>query len=91
MVEEYQAKHDAIWPELKAILKAHGICEYSIFFDQETHSLFAFQKVSGSDGSQDLGKEEIVRKWWECMADLMIVNGDGSPKTLDLNEVFYLD
>lgn len=91
MVEEYQAKHDEIWPELKALLKQYGISEYSIFFDRETESLFAIQKVSGSKNSQDLGKEEIVRKWWKHMAHLMVVNDDDSPVTMELKEVFYLD
>lgn len=91
MAEEYRLKHDAIWPELKILLKQNGVSEYSIFLDQETHCLFAFQKVNGKGNSQDLGREEVVRKWWKYMSDLMLVNEDGSPVTLELDEVFYLD
>lgn len=91
MVEEYKSKHETIWPELKALLKEAGIAEYSIFFDKETQSLFAFQKVNGHENSQDLGKEEIVRKWWSYMAELMEVNHDNSPVTMELKEVFYLE
>lgn len=91
MVDQYRLKHQMIWPELKTLLKENGISEYSIFFDRETQSLFAFQKLSGQQNSQDLGQEEVVRRWWKCMADLMEVNEDGSPQTLELNEVFYLD
>ena len=54
--EEYQKRHNEIWPELKALLKAAGISEYSIFLDEETNSLFAFQEVSGGEGSQKLGR-----------------------------------
>jgi L-rhamnose mutarotase len=88
--EEYKRRHDAIWPELVKLLKAAGIDEYSIFLDEETNTLFAFQKTSSASGSQDLGKEIIVQKWWDHMADIMEVNDDNSPVSKPLEEVFYL-
>jgi L-rhamnose mutarotase len=48
--EEYKKRHAEIWPELKQLLKEAGISEYSIFFDDETNTLFAFQKVTGESG-----------------------------------------
>ena len=88
---EYIKRHDEIWPELKTLLKEAGISEYSIFLDEETNTLFAFQKVSGEGGSQDLGKTEIVKKWWAFMADIMKSNPDNSPVTKELVEVFYME
>lgn len=88
---EYKKRHDEIWPELKQLLKQAGISEYSIFFDEETDTLFAFQKGSGKGGSQDLGETEIVKKWWDYMADIMKVNADNSPVSVPLEEVFYLE
>lgn len=87
----YQKRHDEIWPELKKLLKDSGVSEYSIFLDEETDTLFAFQKVSGSEGSQDLAKNPIVQKWWKHMADIMKVNPDSSPVSIPLEEVFYLE
>ena len=89
--EEYKKRHDEIWPELKQLLKESGVSEYSIFLDEETNILFAFQKVSGEGGSQDLGQTEIVQKWWKFMSDIMEVNEDNSPVMKVLEEVFYLD
>jgi L-rhamnose mutarotase len=88
---EYKKRHDEIWPELKMLLKGAGVSEYSIFFDEETNILFAFQKVDGDSGSQDLGQTEIVQKWWAYMADIMETNPDHSPVISDLEEVFYLE
>ena len=88
--EEYKKRHDEIWPELKKLLKEAGVSEYSIFLDEETNTLFAFQKVSDSGGSQDLGQTKIVQKWWDFMADIMKVNEDNSPVSKELKEVFYL-
>ena len=88
--EAYKKRHDDLWPELKTLLKDNGVCEYSIFLDEETHTLFAFQKISGDDGSQDLANNNIVKKWWDFMADIMEVNPDNSPVSIPLEEVFYL-
>lgn len=88
--EEYIKRHNEIWPELKELLKQNDVSEYSIFFDEETHTLFAFQKISGNSGSQDLSDNEIVKKWWDYMADIMEVNPDNSPISTPLEEVFYL-
>lgn len=89
--EEYKKRHNEIWPELKQLLKNAGISEYSIFLDEETNTLFAFQKVSGDGGSQDLDQTEIVKKWWAFMADVMKTKPDKSPVTTELEEVFYME
>ncbi len=89
--EEYKRRHEAIWPGLKSLLKDAGISEFSIFLDEGTDTLFAFQKISGNGGSQDLGNQEIVQRWWDYMADIMDTNPDNSPATIALREVFYLE
>jgi len=89
--EEYERRHNAIWPELKKLLQDAGVYDYSIFWDKETNILFAVQKNSGEGGSQDLGSTEIVQKWWEYMADIMETNPDNSPISIPLPEVFYME
>jgi len=91
MKQEYKKRHDEIWPELKNLLKDSGVSEYSIFLDEETNTLFAFQKQTGESGSQDLGQNPVVQKWWDYMADIMETNPDNSPVTVTLEEVFYLE
>lgn len=91
MKAEYKKRHDEIWPELKKLLRDNGVSEYSIFLDEETNYLFAFQKVSGEGGSQDLGKTEIVQKWWKMMSTIMKSNPDNSPVSVELEEVFYME
>jgi len=90
-IGEYQQRHEQLWPELHRLLKESGLSEYSIFFDEETNYLFAFQKQSGEQGSQDLGETEIVQKWWKYMADIMETNPDHSPVSVSLKEVFYME
>ena len=90
-IEEYKKRHDKLWPELYKLLKDAGLSEYSIFFDEETNILFAFQKQAGDKGSQDLGKTEIVQKWWNYMTDIMETNPDNSPVSTPLAEVFFME
>jgi L-rhamnose mutarotase len=89
--EEYKKRHDAIWPELTALLHEAGIHDYSIFLDEDTDTLFAVQKITGDAGSQDLGKTQLVQRWWAYMADIMETNPDNSPVSISLPEVFHLD
>lgn len=87
---EYKKRHDQIWPELAQLLKKAGISDYSIFLDEESHTLFAVQKQDGAS-SQDLGNTAIMQQWWAYMADIMETNPDHSPVTIPLQEVFHLE
>ncbi len=89
--DEYKRRHDHIWPELKKLLNDAGIYDYTIFLDDETNTLFAVQKSKEEKGSQDLGKTEIVQRWWKYMADIMETNPDHSPVSIPLKEVFHLE
>ena len=89
--EEYRKRHSEIWPELARLLKNEGIGNYSIFYDEETNILFAYQEQTGESSSQDLGTIEIVKKWWKYMADIMETNPDNSPVTVPLEQVFFLE
>lgn len=90
-VEEYQRRHDRIWPELAAAIREAGISDYSIFLDEATLTLFAVQKQTENNTAAELPDHPIVKKWWEYMAPLMEVNPDHSPQCGDLREVFHLD
>lgn len=89
--DEYEKRHNEIWPELQSLLKESGIANYSIFWDKESNVLFAYQENTGDEGSQDLGTTPIVQKWWAYMADIMETNPDNSPVSVPLREVFHLD
>jgi L-rhamnose mutarotase len=89
--EEYRKRHDAIWPELQQLLKQSGIHDYTIFLDEDTHTLFAVQQQSGTGSSQDLGANPIVQRWWAYMADIMDTNPDNSPVSTPLTEMFHMD
>ncbi|MGA2615679.1 MAG: L-rhamnose mutarotase [Spirochaetia bacterium] len=88
---EYRRRHDEIWPELVKELEAAGVSDYSIFLEQSTLTLFAFQKLKDHDTSALLPSNPIVKKWWKYMADIMETNPDNSPVQVQLKEVFHMD
>lgn len=88
---EYKRRHDEIWPELAEAHSRAGISDYSIFFDEESLTLFAVQKLSEDHTTAELPGLPIMRKWWDYMADIMDTNPDHSPVFKPLREVFHMD
>ena len=88
--EEYKKRHDALWPDLKQLLKSKGISEYSIFLDETTNSLFAIMKTENPQALNKLPSDPLMKKWWDYMRDIMETNSDNSPVSVPLKEVFYL-
>ena len=88
---EYKKRHDEIWPELEVLLSESGVHDYSIFLDEETLTLFAFQKLDKDFDENYLPNHPVVKKWWSYMADIMETNPDNSPVAIPLKEVFHLD
>lgn len=87
---EYRRRHDAIWPELAALLKDAGISDYSIHLDPGTHVLFAVLWRTDDHRMDDLPAHPVMQRWWAHMADLMATNPDGSPVVRPLVTAFHL-
>ncbi|MCK6693910.1 MAG: L-rhamnose mutarotase [Thermoanaerobaculia bacterium] len=88
--EEYQRRHDEIWPELVVLLKNSGISDYSIFLDENTHELFGVLHAGDTAALDDLPRHPVMQHWWTFMKDIMATRDDDSPVTVPLREVFYL-
>lgn len=88
--EADQKRHNEIWPELLTLLKHAGISEYSIFLDEGTNRLFGYLKTEDQSQLNGLPMQDIMKKWWVYMSDIMETNPDHSPVSIPLKEVFYL-
>ena len=89
--EEYERRHIPIWPELEAIMKDHGVSNYSIFLDRITDRLFAYAEIASEERWQQIAQTEVCQRWWAHMKDLMLTNPDNSPLASELDEVFHLN
>ena len=91
MAEEYQRRHEALWPEMRDMIRAHGGRNYSIFLDPASNALFGYIEIEDEALWAASGRTQVCRKWWDYMAPLMAVNPDNSPVSHDLKPVFHLD
>lgn len=89
--EEYEKRHNNLWPEMKEMIHQYGGSNYTIFLDQETSTLFGYIELEDPDKWDESANTKICRKWWEYMADIMDTNDDNSPVSIDLKTVFHLD
>ena len=92
MKDEYNRRHDEIWPEMVALLKSAGIRNYTIWSDGET--LFGYyeceQGIEFAERTQ--AESPVVDRWNEYMKDILELEMDpetgAQPK---LEQVFRLD
>lgn len=90
-IDEYKRRHDEIWPELAAALRDAGIYDYSIFLDEETLHLFAVLKLRPNNKRDALPRQPVMQKWWDYMADLMIVEPGNRPREWPLVPMFHFE
>ncbi len=90
-VAEYTRRHNPIWPELEAVLLAHGVRRYFIFLDEATADLFAYAEIDSDERWTAIAQTEVCQRWWRSMAPLMPSHPDGRPESRDLRQVFELE
>lgn len=91
MAQEYEKRHNMLWPEMKEMIHAYGGRNYSIFLDEETNVLYGYLEIESEEKWSKSADTAINRKWWNYMADIMETNEDNSPVSTDLKQVFHLD
>ena len=89
--EEYEKRHNELWPEMQDMIHQHGGKNYSIFLDKDTNTLFGYLEIEDEKLWAESANTAINRKWWDFMADIMETNSDNSPVCVDLQKIFHLD
>lgn len=90
--EEYVRRHNEIWPEMVAVLKAAGICNYTIYCcGDELFGYYECEKgVAFAEKTQ--AESPVVQRWNDYMQDVLELEMDpatgAQPK---LEAVFRLD
>jgi L-rhamnose mutarotase len=90
MREEYERRHDEIWPELIELLKDAGVSDYSIHLDPETDILFGVLWRADGHTMHDLPNHPVMKRWWAHMADIMQTHPDNEPIAAPLETVFHM-
>lgn len=75
MLDEYKKRHDNIWPEMKDVLTAAGIRNYSIWNVGE--DLFGYYECDSVEEAGRIQSEsDVVARWDEYMKDVMVMEKD---------------
>ncbi|MBP3478126.1 MAG: L-rhamnose mutarotase [Oscillospiraceae bacterium] len=71
--DAYCKRHDEIWPELVAVLKEAGICNYTIW--NIGNELFGYyESEQGADHAARVqAQSPVVDKWNDYMKDVMVM------------------
>ena len=75
-VEEYIRRHHEIWPEMTAVLRDAGICNYTIF--RSGYTLFGYYECKqGAAYAQRIQAESaVVDRWNAYMQDVLELEMD---------------
>lgn len=74
-LEEYIYRHDNIWPEMKEVLAAAGIRNYTIW--NVGNELFGYYECDSVEYAAKVQAESpVVDKWNEYMKDVMVMEMD---------------
>ncbi len=95
-VEEYRKYHAKIWPEIEEAIRHAGICNYSIYLDDDR--LFAYLEYHGPDDEYEQRMEVLaqaprMREWWDIIEPMQRPRTGGADGDwwLNLEEVFHQD
>jgi L-rhamnose mutarotase len=91
MKAEYVKRHDELWPEMAELLKAAGICNYTIWnIGDELFGYYECEKgVSYAEKAQ--AESPVVARWNAHMSGLMDMVRDEAGAVARLEKVFTLD
>jgi L-rhamnose mutarotase len=86
----YRKRHDEIWPELEAALRAAGVLEYRIFNEPGSNDLFAVMRRKKAHGLAALAASSLMHRWWDMMADVTVTGPDGVPVQRELQQAYVM-
>ena len=91
---EYTKYHEAVWPEVLAMIRKCNIRNYSIY--HKNGYLFSYFEYYGSDFKADMGKmaaDPKTQEWWVIMKPMqepLETRRDGE-WWAEMEEVFHVD
>jgi L-rhamnose mutarotase len=93
-LDEYRARHRAVWPEMQAALRRNGWHNYSLFLRPDG-TLFGYVEVEESFAValEKMSVEEINEQWQTYMDGFFEVSDEvhADQAMVELEEVFHLD
>lgn len=92
-LEEYKARHRAVWPDMLEALAASGWANYSLFLRPDGLLIGYFETTSLEEAVAAMNRTEVNDRWQAQMGEFFIDLDGRAPDTgfLVLEEVFHLE
>jgi len=86
-LDEYRARHTAVWPEMRAALSATGWSNYSLFLRPDGLLIGYLETADFEAAKRAMEETDVNARWQAEMAPLF----DSDLTFERLEEVFHLD
>jgi L-rhamnose mutarotase len=92
-IEEYKARHAAVWPEMLRALAETGWHNYSLFLRPDGLLIGYLETPSLEEARRGMAATEVNARWQSEMAEFFVELGEARPDTgfVQLEEVFHLE
>ena len=91
LLEEYLARHRAVWPEMLREIEASGRRNYSLFLADEGRLIGYYETDDDAAAQNYLAQSEIATRWESEMARFFVgLDGRPDQAATPLTEVFNL-
>jgi L-rhamnose mutarotase len=89
--DEYQRRHDEIWPELVAALRDAGVHNYSLFRRGTTVIAYAECEPDGATAFGAVGATEVDARWAKWFEDVLAEHVGPDGGLIEAAEVWHMD
>jgi L-rhamnose mutarotase len=90
-LEEYRKRHENVWPEMRAALRAAGWGNYSIFLTGDG-LLVGYLETEDYQAALDaMAATEVNERWQTEMSGYFVTDGPPDQSFVRVSEIFHLD
>ena len=90
-IDEYKARHTAVWPEMLRALAASGWTNYSLFLRDDGLLIGYAEADDLARAQEQVARTEVNARWQQAMGDLFVTEGAPDEAWEIVPEVFNLE
>ena len=90
-LHEYRDRHNEVWPEMLAALRAAGWGNYSIFLAGDGLLVGYLETDDYEAALAAMAATDVNKRWQAEMAEFFVAGGPPDESFLRIAEIFHLD
>ena len=90
-LDEYRDRHNDVWPEMLAALRAAGWGNYSIFLAGDGLLIGYLETDDYQAALAAMAATDVNKRWQAEMAEFFVAGGPPDESFLRIAEIFHLD